>query len=125
MPEKSGKSAIPCAIPTVNGFRKALEKPMLDATYTISIPMKASYPIDTASGTTMPTNGMVSSLMPNTAPASENSTVMAARTSLSRFPTRAMNRPIPAVTAPVAFSSQKAPPTTRMKMMMPACFTNP
>ena len=32
MPEKRGRSAIPCAIPTVKGFRKALEKPMLDAT---------------------------------------------------------------------------------------------
>ena len=42
IPEKSGSSAISCAIPTVKGFRKALEKPTLAATYTISIPRKAS-----------------------------------------------------------------------------------
>ena len=114
-----------CAIPTVNGFRKAAEKPMLDATYTMSIPIRASYPMDTTSGTTIPTKGIVSSLMPNTAPARENRTVMETSTHLSRRPTRAMKRLMPAVTAPVALSSQKAPPTTRMKMMMPACLTNP
>ena len=42
IPEKSGSSAISCAIPTVKGFRKALEKPTLAATYTINIPRKAS-----------------------------------------------------------------------------------
>ena len=73
----------------------------------------------------MPTKGMVSSLIPKTAPARENRTVRAASTIRSRFPTRPMKRRMPAVTAPVALRSQKAPPTTRMKTMMPACFTNP
>ena len=81
--------------------------------------------MDTTSGTTMPTKGIVSSLIPNTAPARENSTVSATSTRMSRLPIRTMNRWMPASTAPVAFSSQKAPPTTRMKTMMPACFTNP
>ena len=81
--------------------------------------------MDTTSGTTIPTKGMVSSLIPKTAPARENSTVMAARTSLSRFPTLPMKRLMPADTAPVALSSQNAPPTTRMNTMMPACFTKP
>ena len=68
---------------------------------------------------------MVSSLIPNTAPAREKSSVMATSTHLSRCPTSEMKRPMPADTAPVALSSQKAPPTTRMKMMIPACFTKP
>ena len=42
IPEKRGRSAIPWAIPTVKGFRKALEKPTLEATYTMSMAMKAS-----------------------------------------------------------------------------------
>ena len=81
--------------------------------------------MDTTNGTTIPTKGIVSSLIPNTAPARENSTVSATSTSKSRFPIRTMKRWMPVSTAPVAFSSQKAPPTTRIKTMMPACFTKP
>ena len=81
--------------------------------------------MESMSGTTIPTKGMVSSLMPKTAPARENSSVMPSSTHLSRFPTRAIKRPIPADTAPVALSSQNAPPTTRINTMMPACFTKP
>ncbi len=81
--------------------------------------------MDTASGTTIPTKGIVSSLIPKTAPAREKSTVRAARINLSRFPTRAMNRLMPEATAPVEFSSEKAPPTTRIKIMIPACLTKP
>ena len=40
--QNGGSSAIPCAMPTVNGFKKALEKPILEATYTMSSPMMAS-----------------------------------------------------------------------------------
>ena len=73
----------------------------------------------------MPTNGIVSSLIPKTAPPMEKSRASPASTSLSYRPARAMKRLMPYDTAPVALSIQKAPPTIRMKTMIPACFTKP
>ena len=81
--------------------------------------------MEITSGTTIPTKGIVSSLIPKTAPAKENSTVSSTRTILSRLPIMTIKRLMPVSTAPVAFKSQKAPPTTSMNMIIPACFTKP
>ena len=67
-PENSGKSDKPCAMPMVNGFSTAPEKPMWAATYTMQSPVMESYPIEMANGTMIMTKARVSSLMPNTEP---------------------------------------------------------
>ena len=73
----------------------------------------------------MPTKGIVSSLIPNIAPAREKSRVIATSTTLWYLPTDLMNLPIPTEMAPVLLSSQKEPPTISIKIIIPDCFTNP
>ncbi len=136
MPENNGTPASPCAIPTVNGFSIAPEKPTCAATYTIHSPVIESYPIDTASGTIIITNASVSSLIPNTAPNRLNITITNAMTTRSTprrriHPCRSSpcvnrrNAPIPASTARLLFITWNAPPIINKKAMIPACFSNP
>ncbi len=64
-----------CAIPTVNGLKNAAAKPAAEPRNGIDVPTIESYPSRRASGMKMITNGMVSSAMPKTDPASEKTTI--------------------------------------------------
>ena len=117
-PEKTSTPAIPCAIPTENGFIQEDPKPICVATYVTSTAMTVSYPTATNSGQRIMVNGRASSPIPNTAPPRENRTK---RTGISSFsaPFALRIRPIrPASTAPVRIMIPKAPPTTIRNAMI-------
>ena len=121
----------------VKGLRKAPLKPTWAARYTIHKPVKESYPREIASGTSSGTKATVSSLIPNTAPKSEKSSITATITRLPTppmrlkkgFPSRAELRltkeRMPLSIAPVAPTSENAAPVMRMKTMMGAWRTKP
>ena len=70
-------------------------------------------------GTRIITKGMASSPMPKMAPPRENSVMRSGIRRISRPFVIAMTRMIPLSTAPVLKTIPKAPPTTRIKAIMP------
>ncbi len=127
-PDPISTSAIPCATPIVNGFRKAAANPACDPTKGIATPTMSSYPSERASGTKISTNGIVSSAMPNTAPPSEKSVMktgmIAARSEGERSAACARRRR-PASIAPVRWSTPNAPPTMSTKAITSDAATKP
>jgi len=76
----------------------------------------------------MSTNGIVSSDMPNTEPASEKITISSGMSSFSRYGRAAMARVMrrmATVMVPVSWTTLKAPPMTNRKAMMSAPSTKP
>ena len=92
--------------------------------------------MEMASGTISTVKAMVSSLIPKTAPKTENSSMISTRTilftptarstrNLSSREVKARNECIPASTALAELTIQNAPPMISRKTIMPAWAVNP
>ena len=110
-PENTSIPAIPCAIPTENGFIQDEPNPICVATYVTRTAITVSYPTATNSGQRIMVNGSASSPIPKTAPPRENSTKSTGISSFSA-PFALRISPIrPASIAPVRIIIPNAPPT--------------
>ena len=118
MPEPSGSSAIPCATPTLNGFKKAAAYPAAQPHNTMPAPVMESKPIAIKIGTKIGTNAMVSSHIPNVAPQTEKRTQNTGTNAMELPRIFWINLPTPASIACVDVKTFIDPPNINRKKII-------